>query len=272
MKPGPFRYAAPDSMPAALELLAAEDARPLAGGQSLVPMLNFRLAWPDLLVDLNPLAELSGIEVGGDGALRLGAMTRQATLQRSAAVAEGWPLLTEAVSHVGHAAIRSRGTVGGSVAHADPAAELPVALTALDARFRVRSGAGERVLSPTDFFEGALTTALAPGKRSRVLRGEQLERGRHGVRGGITEGARLHRRPLPAATGIVWSARHSLSAVNGGATTCPPRASATALATAASAPTAPPSPAPLAPSGFSGDGVCTSAVTMGGISAAVSRP
>ncbi len=164
MKPAPFRYVAPDSVPAALTLLAQEDARALAGGQSLVPMLNFRLARPDQLVDLNPLTELAGIEVTADGTLHIGAMTRQAELLRCPAVRTGWPLLTEAVAHVGHAAIRNRGTVGGSVAHADPAAELPVALTALDARFHLRSATRERVLTAPDLFRGALTTALEPGE------------------------------------------------------------------------------------------------------------
>jgi len=189
MKPAPFHYAAPDSVPAALDLLADEDARPLAGGQSLIPMLNFRLAQPTLLVDLNPLGELAGLEVAPDGALRIGAMTRQARLLGSEAVARGWPLLRQAVSHVGHAAIRSRGTVGGSVAHADPAAELPVALTALDARFRVRSAARERGLAAAEFFRGALTTALGTGE---LLVGIEVPRAPAGVRMAFVEHARTH--------------------------------------------------------------------------------
>lgn len=164
MKPAPFRYEAARSLSGALELLAGDqDARALAGGQSLVPMLNFRLAWPELIVDLNPLAELAHLDASG-GDLRIGALTRQATLQRSDVVAAGWPLLVQAVAHVGHAAIRTRGTVGGSVAHADPAAELPVALTALDARFHLRSRDGARSLSAGELFQGALTTALEPGE------------------------------------------------------------------------------------------------------------
>jgi CO/xanthine dehydrogenase FAD-binding subunit len=163
MKPAPFAYAPAPSLAGALELLDNEDAVALAGGQSLIPLLNFRLARPDVLVDLNPLSELDYLDVSGGG-LRIGALTRQATLQRSAAVADRWPLLTEAVSHVGHAAIRSRGTVGGSAAHADPAAELPVALTALDSRFHVRSRAGERTLSAPELFRGPMTTALRTGE------------------------------------------------------------------------------------------------------------
>lgn len=162
MKPAPFRYAAPSSLPEALSLLAAtEEAKPLAGGQSLVPMLNFRLARPELLVDLNPLAgQLGGIAVNGDGSLTIGALTRHAELERSAAVAAGWPLLVDAIRLVGHAAIRARGTVGGSVAHADPNAELPVVLTALAARFRLRSVRGERTVGADELFQGPLMTAL----------------------------------------------------------------------------------------------------------------
>jgi len=163
MKPAPFAYAAAQSVDEALALLSegGEEARPLAGGQSLVPMLNFRLARPALLVDLNPVDELAGIAVPEDQSLRIGAMTRQASLLRSAVVGRRWPLLTQAVAHVGHAATRSRGTIGGSVAHADPKAELPVALTALDARFRVRSRErGARTLAAAEFFAGPFTTAL----------------------------------------------------------------------------------------------------------------
>jgi CO/xanthine dehydrogenase FAD-binding subunit len=165
MKPAPFRYEPAASVDAALELLALEDAHALAGGQSLVPMLNFRLARPALLVDLNPVQELAGVEVSLDGSLRVGAMTRQAALLRAGAVAQRWPLLTQAVAHVGHAATRSRGTVGGSVTHADPKAELPVALAALDARFRARSLAGDpRTLSAAEMFAGPFTTGLRDGE------------------------------------------------------------------------------------------------------------
>ena len=187
MKPAPFRYAAPDSVQGALDLMASEDARALAGGQSLVPLLNFRLARPGLLVDLNPLSELVGIEVR-DGTLCLGAMTRQDDLLRSAAAAR-WPLLHEATRHVGHPAIRSRGTVGGSVAHADPAAELPVALTALDARFRVRARDSERVLTAEQLFRGALTTALQTGE---LLVEIEVPPVPAGARMGFAEHARTH--------------------------------------------------------------------------------
>ena len=160
MKPPPFDYAAPASVPDALALLEGEDAKALAGGQSFVPMLNFRLARPALVVDLNSVAELSYLSCA-DGPLRIGAMTRQAFLERSSLVERGWPLLARAVRLVAHPAIRSRGTVGGSAAHADPRAELPVALTALDARFRVASVRGSRWVPASEFFRGPLMSALA---------------------------------------------------------------------------------------------------------------
>jgi CO/xanthine dehydrogenase FAD-binding subunit len=158
VKPAPFDYEAPRSVDAALALLG-EDAKVLAGGQSLVPIMNFRLARPAKLVDINRVDELAYLRKRG-GALHVGALTRHATLERSELVARGWPLLRQAVRHVGHAQIRSRGTIGGSCAHADPTAELPVALTALDARFHVRGRTGARVLGAGEFFVAQLTTAM----------------------------------------------------------------------------------------------------------------
>jgi CO/xanthine dehydrogenase FAD-binding subunit len=163
VKPARFRYAAAASVDEALALLDAEDARPLAGGQSLVPMLNLRLARPSLLVDLNPVRELAGVDAT-DSALGIGAMTRQASLLREPVVARRWPLLTQAIAHAGHAATRSRGTIGGSVAHADPRAELPVALAALGARFRLRGPGGERTVTAAEMFAGPYTTALSEGE------------------------------------------------------------------------------------------------------------
>jgi CO/xanthine dehydrogenase FAD-binding subunit len=161
VKPAPFQYVAPATVDEALGALG-EDAKPLAGGQSLVPLLNFRLARPATVVDLNGLEELSYLR-RSDGTLRIGALTRQAALERSGVVERSWPLLTRAVAHVAHPAIRNRGTVGGSVAHADPAAELPVALTALDAHFHVRSAArGARTIAAADYFQAPLMTALEP--------------------------------------------------------------------------------------------------------------
>lgn len=160
MKPAPFDYAAPGTVEEALGLLG-EDAKVLAGGQSLVPLLNFRLAQPGRLVDVNGLDELGRLRRSG-GLLHIGALTRHSTLERSRLVVERWPLLHQAVRLVGHAPIRARGTVGGSVAHADPTAELPVALAALNARFHVRSPRGTRTLAPEEMFVGPLTTALEP--------------------------------------------------------------------------------------------------------------
>jgi len=163
VKPAPFAYDAPRELGEALELLVRddEDVKVLAGGQSLVPLLNFRLARPDRLVDLNGVESLAYLRVE-DGALRIGALARHADLERSEEVASGWPLLAEAVRHVGHPQIRARGTVCGSVAHADPAAELPVALCVLDARFHARSVRGSRVLGADELFLGFLTTSLEP--------------------------------------------------------------------------------------------------------------
>jgi CO/xanthine dehydrogenase FAD-binding subunit len=158
MKPATFRYEAPRTVDGALELLG-EDAKVLAGGQSLVPMMNFRLARPEMLVDVNGIDELAYLRKG-DGILHIGALTRHVTLERSELVARGWPLLRQAVRLVGHAPIRSRGTIGGSCAHADPTAELPVALSALDARFHVRSRGGRRVIDAAEFFVSHLTSAL----------------------------------------------------------------------------------------------------------------
>src|ERR1051325_282135 len=145
MKPAQFEYYDPASVEEALQLLAqfGETARPLAGGQSLVPMMNMRLARPAQIVDLNRVAELNYIRVEA-GELRIGAMTRQRALEKSPVVAEGWPLLHEMTRYIGHVQIRNRGTVGGSIAHAFPSAELPVAMIALDATFVLRSSEQER--------------------------------------------------------------------------------------------------------------------------------
>jgi len=163
MKPAPFEYVAPTTVAETLELLATRgtDGKLLAGGQSLVPMLNFRIARPETLIDINNVAELSYID-RRDGELHIGALTRHAELERSALVADHWPLLGEALRWVAHPPIRNRGTIGGSVAHADPAAELPVALTALDARFVAESHRGRRVLDPDEMFVGPLQSGLEP--------------------------------------------------------------------------------------------------------------
>ncbi|HET9297181.1 MAG TPA: xanthine dehydrogenase family protein subunit M [Candidatus Binatia bacterium] len=176
MKPASFDYYSPESLTEALQLMAQhrDAARPLAGGQSLVPMMNFRLARPALLIDLNNLRELSFLDVV-DGELRIGAMTRQRALERSAVVAAGWPLLQEAARHIGHIHIRNRGTIGGSIAHAYPSAELPLAMIALDASFLLRSTQGERIVPARDFFVDVMTTILEPSELLVEIRVPQAE-------------------------------------------------------------------------------------------------
>ena len=176
MKPASFDYYSPESLTEALQLLAQyrDTARPLAGGQSLVPMMNFRLARPALLIDLNNLRELSFLRVE-DGQLRIGAMTRQRALERSEIVAAGWPLLQEATRHIGHIHIRNRGTIGGSIAHAYPSAELPLAMMALDASFLLRSALGDRIVPAKDFFVDVMTTVLEPSELLVEIRVPQAE-------------------------------------------------------------------------------------------------
>lgn len=171
MKPPTFRYFAPQRLDEALALLHEHGtgARPLAGGQSLVTLMNIRLAQPDVLVDINNLNDLAYIRPW-DGGLAIGALTRDAILERDATVAERMPLLVEAAHCVGHPAIRNRSTVGGSIAHADPAAELPAVMLALDAEFEIRSQAGARTVATQDFFLGYLQTSLEPGELLTGLR------------------------------------------------------------------------------------------------------
>jgi carbon-monoxide dehydrogenase medium subunit len=162
MKPAPFEYHAPSTAADAVGLLheLGDAAKPIAGGQSLVPMLALRLAVFDHLVDLGRVDELRGIE-RHDGALRIGAMTPQAAAERSADVAAAVPLLARALPLVGHFQIRNRGTVGGSIAHADPASELPAVALALDAELDALGPDGSRTVAASEFFTGTWTTALA---------------------------------------------------------------------------------------------------------------
>jgi aerobic carbon-monoxide dehydrogenase medium subunit len=161
VKPPKFDYHAPASVDEALALLAryGGDAKILAGGQSLVPLLNFRLSRPAALIDLNRIPALAYIR-SQNGEVRVGAMTRQRTIEFSAVVAERVPLLTEATRWVGHLPIRSRGTIGGSIAHADPSAEYPAVLRALDGSVVARGPSGERVVSAGELFQSYLTTSL----------------------------------------------------------------------------------------------------------------
>jgi carbon-monoxide dehydrogenase medium subunit len=163
MKPAPFEYHVPDSIEQALELKSqkADDARILAGGQSLVPAMNFRVAQPSVLIDLNRVGELSFIREAGD-VMRVGAMTRERHLEFDSSIAKHLPLLTEATPFIAHPQIRNRGTIGGSIVNADPAAELPVLMLALGARLKTKNVSGERWIDAQDFFAGMFTTALAP--------------------------------------------------------------------------------------------------------------
>jgi CO/xanthine dehydrogenase FAD-binding subunit len=211
VKPAPFEYSAPASVDDALALLD-DDAKVLAGGQSLVPLLNFRLARPERVVDINRIEELAYIRADEGGTLRIGALARQAELERSPLVAERWPLLTQAVRLVGHPQIRSRGTVCGSVAHADPTAELPVALTALDARFHLRSAGGARTLRAAELFAGPLTTSLAVDELLAEIEVPALPAG---ARCAFREYARTHGDFAVAGAAVVLAPGHAAVALLG---------------------------------------------------------
>jgi CO/xanthine dehydrogenase FAD-binding subunit len=163
MKPAPFKYIAAQSLDHALALKAdyGDEASILAGGQSLVPTMNFRLAQPAVLIDINPLSALAGVARVNGHALRIGAMTRYRALERDADVAAALPLVREALPHIAHPQIRNRGTLGGNLAHADPASELPAIALVLGGRLRAQSKTGERWIEARDFFLGPLSTALA---------------------------------------------------------------------------------------------------------------
>jgi len=170
MKPAPFDYAAPQSVADAVALLAAHpgDALPIAGGQSLMPVLAFRLRAPKMLVDLRRIPGLDRIEIGADG-VRLGARVRWCDIERDARLHAAHPLLLAAIAHVAHYPIRNRGTVGGSLAHADPAAELPGIAVACDATIEITGPGGARIAHAGSFFVGPLSTALAPGELITAL-------------------------------------------------------------------------------------------------------
>ena len=163
MKPAPFEYHAPDLLDQALDLMNqhAGKAKVLAGGQSLVPAMNFRVVQPSVLIDLNRVAEWSYIREAGN-VIRIGAMARERHLEFDASIAKRAPLLHEAVPFIAHPQIRDRGTIGGSLVHADPAAELPMLMIALRARLKAKNISGERWIDAQDFFVGMFTTALEP--------------------------------------------------------------------------------------------------------------
>jgi CO/xanthine dehydrogenase FAD-binding subunit len=163
MKPAQFEYVAPSTVGAAIEALVASngEGKVLAGGQSLLPLLNFRMARPAVLVDLNDIAGLSYIEDRGDR-IAIGALTRHRELEHSPLIASKLPVMSAAMRHVAHLAIRNRGTIGGSLSHADPAAELPMLATFYEAEISVQGPSGRRTIAPGDFFVDALTNCLEP--------------------------------------------------------------------------------------------------------------
>ncbi|MBI5029966.1 MAG: xanthine dehydrogenase family protein subunit M [Chloroflexi bacterium] len=165
MKPAPFQYFAPTTIDETLALLAehGDQAKILAGGQSLVPTMNFRLATPMILIDINRVGELSYID-SRNGNLAIGAMTRQRTLERDGEIARRAPLVAATMPFIAHPQIRNRGTLGGSLAHADPAAELPAVMIALDAKFKLSSQKIERWFDARDFFTGLFSTTLTPNE------------------------------------------------------------------------------------------------------------
>ena len=190
MKAPRFAYARPASVAQALALLEEhrDDARVLAGGQSLVPMLNFRVAAPKVLVDINRIAGLSGIKITKDH-VRIGALTRHVDLERSEDIARHLPLVAQAMPHIAHPAIRNRGTFGGSCALADPAAELPACAIALGATFVVAGKKGERRVAAQDFFRGLYATALKAGE---LLVAAEFPRAKPGYASAFGELARRH--------------------------------------------------------------------------------
>jgi carbon-monoxide dehydrogenase medium subunit len=187
MKPAPFRYIRAESVEHALGVLAecGGEARPLSGGQSLVPLLNRRLVRPAVVLDIRELAELRSTVVNGE--VRIGAAVSQREVERSTELASAVPLLAQALTFVGSVATRVRGTIGGSLAFGDPAAEIPAVMTALDAEFHVRSQGAERTLRPAEFFGGAFATSLRPDE---LLTEVRMPAAAAGARCAFTEVAR----------------------------------------------------------------------------------
>jgi aerobic carbon-monoxide dehydrogenase medium subunit len=190
VKPAPFAYAKAKSLDHAIELLARPDgeARLLAGGQSLIATLNMRLSAPKLLIDLNGVSGLAGIAVK-NGMVEIGALTRHVEAERSSDIAQHAPLIALAMPHIGHAAIRNRGTLGGSIAFADPAAELPACLVALGGEVGIAGPKGKRTVKADDFFKGLFETALGPGD---VLTAISIPAATPETRVGFAEFARRH--------------------------------------------------------------------------------
>ena len=188
MKPAPFAYKKARAIEEAVALLGEQDARLLAGGQSLIATLNMRLSAPSLLIDINGIGGLDGIALKG-GMVEIGALVRHAQAERSDAIAKSAPLLARALPHIGHPAIRNRGTLGGSIAFADPAAELPACLLALDGEVEATGPKGKRTIKAEDFFKGLFETALAP---QEILTAIRLPAAGKDTRVGFAELARRH--------------------------------------------------------------------------------
>jgi carbon-monoxide dehydrogenase medium subunit len=188
VKPAPFAYKKVRSLDEAVALLGEKEAKVLAGGQSLIATLNMRLSSPSLLIDINGLDGLSGISEKG-GAVEVGALARHAQAERSDVIAKHAPLIARAMPHIGHPAIRNRGTLGGSIAFADPAAELPACLLALDGEVDATGPKGKRTIKAQDFFRGLFETALAP---QEVLTAIRVPAADKGARVGFAELARRH--------------------------------------------------------------------------------
>jgi carbon-monoxide dehydrogenase medium subunit len=190
VKPAPFAYAKARSLEDAIRLLGEHkgEAKLLAGGQSLIATLNMRLSHPSLLVDINGVAGLSGVSVKG-GTVEIGALTRHVTLERSSDIAKFAPLIARAMPHIAHPAIRNRGTIGGSLAYADPAAELPACLVALDGEMDIVGATGKRTVKAGDFFKGLFETALGA---TDVLSAVRVPAATADTRVGFAELARRH--------------------------------------------------------------------------------
>lgn len=224
MKPAPFEYVRPSSVAEAIDALSegGYGAKLLAGGQSLIPAMNFRLAQPELLVDLGSLDELRGIQVRQDGGLMIGAMTTHREVERSELVARHTPLLAEVMPWIAHAQIRNRGTLGGSLAHADPAAELPSVIQVLRAVLHVQGPDGERTIPVDEFYVGLFTTDLEPDE---LLTAIEIPPVAAGSRCAFEEVARRHGDFAlvgvaviiePGEDGAIASARISLLSVGEG--------------------------------------------------------
>jgi aerobic carbon-monoxide dehydrogenase medium subunit len=190
VKPAPFAYAKPRSVEDAVKLLGqhGEGARLLAGGQSLIATLNMRLSAPRILIDINAIAGLDGIALKG-GQIELGAMVRHADAERSGVIAQHAPLIARALPHIGHPAIRNRGTIGGSIAFADPAAELPACLLALGGEIEIAGPKGKRVVKADDYFKGLYETAISSGEMLTAIR---VPAAKPETRTGFAELARRH--------------------------------------------------------------------------------